>query len=226
MERQRSRSTSHKGSPRVEEDQDRLAGVELRDGQRGLDPLAFNACHSACAPSSQLDDAVTRLSRNNRSLFRQTATGLALLLLLFLLPPCAAKHMPDWSKVQALSPGVITRVQLDKNEAPSGGRKIKGFFSSATDTSITLLFADGRTRTIEKRVVRTVRVRRPFKKRYTGFVIGAAVAVVTGLLYGLPGGDISPLFKFLIPLFYTVPATVAGFFMMPTKLVYRAQQTP
>ena len=160
-------------------------------------------------------------------LFRMTtATGLVLLLLLFLLPPCAAKHMPDWSKVQALSPGVITRVQLDKNEAPSGGRKIKGFFSSATDTSITLLFADGRTRTIEKRVVRTVRVRRPFKKRYTGFVIGAAVAVVTGLLYGLPGGDYSLLGKFLIPIFYTVPATVAGFFMMPTKLVYRAQQTP
>ena len=70
---------------------------------------------------------MTRLSRNNRSLFRQTATGLALLLLLFLLPPCAAKHMPDWPKVQALSPGVITRVQLDKNEAPSGARKIKGF---------------------------------------------------------------------------------------------------
>ena len=174
----------------------------------------------------QLDDAVTRLSRNNRSLFRQTATGLVLLLLLFLLPPCAAKHMPDWSKVQALSPGVITRVQLDKNEAPSGARKIKGFFSSATDTSIVLLFADGRTRTIEKRVVRTVRVRRPFKKRYTGFVIGAAVAVGTGIMYGPHGGDISPLFKFLFPVFYTVPATVAGFFMMPTKLVYRAQQTP
>ena len=107
---------------------------------------------------------MTRLSRNNRSLFRQTATGLALLLLLFLLPPCAAKHMPDWPKVQALSPGVITRVQLDKNEAPSGARKIKGFFSSATDTSIVLLFADGRTRTIEKRVVRTVRVRRPVQE--------------------------------------------------------------
>ena len=159
-------------------------------------------------------------------LFRKTtATGLVLLLLLFLLPPCAAKHMPDWSRVQALSPGVITRVQLDKNEAPSGARKIKGFFSSATDTSITLLFADGRTRTIEKRAVRTVRVRRPFKKRYTGFVIGAAVAVGTGILYGR-AGDYDLSGKLLIPIIITVPATVAGFFMMPTKLVYRAQQTP
>ena len=154
------------------------------------------------------------------------------LLLLPAIAPAQVKENPqaskfaDWSRVQALSPGVITRVQLDKNEAPSGARKIKGFFSSATDTSIVLLFADGRTRTIEKRVVRTVRVRRPFKKRYTGFVIGAAVAVGTGILYGSPGGDISPSAKFLIPLFFTVPATVAGFFMMPTKLVYRAQQTP
>ena len=159
-------------------------------------------------------------------LFRMTtATGLVLLLLLFLLPPCAAKHMPDWSKVQAVPRGTKTQVLLYKNEAPSGARKIKGFFSSATDTSITLLFADGRTRTIEKRVVRTVRVRRPFKKRYTGWVIGAAVAVGTGILYGGPG-DYSLSGKVLIPIIITVPATVAGFFMMPTRLVYRAQQTP
>ena len=31
------------GSPRVEEDQAGLAGVELHDGQRGLDPLALDA---------------------------------------------------------------------------------------------------------------------------------------------------------------------------------------
>ena len=56
-----------------------------------------------------------------------TATGLVLLLLLFLLPPCAAKHMPDWSKVQAVPRGTKTQVLLYKNEAPSGARKIKGF---------------------------------------------------------------------------------------------------
>ena len=33
-------------------------------------------------------------------LFRMTtATGLALLLLLSILPSCAARHMPDWSRV-------------------------------------------------------------------------------------------------------------------------------
>ena len=35
------------GSPRVEEDQAGLAGVELHDGQRGLDPLAFDTGHHA-----------------------------------------------------------------------------------------------------------------------------------------------------------------------------------
>ena len=82
-----------------------------------------------------------------------------------------------------------------------------------------------RTRTIEKRTVRTVRVRRPFKERYTGFVIGAAVAARDG--YSLrPRWGLRSLRKLLIPIIITVPATVAGFFMMPTKLVYRAQQTP
>ena len=47
-----------------------------------------------------------------------TATGLVLLLLLFLLPPCAAKHMPDWSRVQAVPPKTKIEVQLYKDEAP------------------------------------------------------------------------------------------------------------
>ena len=92
-----------------------------------------------------------------------------------------------------------------------------------------LLFADGRDTHNEKRVVRTVAPVNGARSRngYTGFLLSEQpVAVGTGIMYGLHGGDISPLFKFLFPVFYTVPATVAGFFMMPTKLVYRAQQTP
>ena len=156
--------------------------------------------------------------------------GFLCLLLLPAIAPAQVKENPrpskfaDWSRVQALSPGVVTRVRLDKNEAPSGARKIKGFFSSATDASIVLLFADGRTRTIEKRAVRTVRVRRPFKKRYTGWGIGAAVAVWTGILYGR-AYDYSLSGKIIFPAIITAPATVAGFFMMPTRLVYRAPQT-
>ena len=67
------------------------------------------------------EDAVTRLTGNNGGLFGKTmATGLALLLLPFILPACAARHMPDWSRVQAVSPKTKTEVQLYKDEVPQG----------------------------------------------------------------------------------------------------------
>ena len=138
-------------------------------------------------------------------------------------------HLPkvsDWNRIHALSPGVVTRVKILKDEAPRGERNVKGFFSSSTDTSITILFQDGTVRTIEKGVISTVRVRRPFNKRYTGWAIGISTAAITGYLYAGPGtGDISPSAGFIIPALITVPATVAGFFMMPTRLVYRAPRT-
>lgn len=133
----------------------------------------------------------------------------------------------DWNRVHTVSPGVVTRVKIIKDEAPRGERNIKGFFSSSTDTSITILFRDGTTRTIEKGTVSTVRVRRPFKKRTTGWVIGISTAVITAYLYAGPGtGDISPSAKIIIPTLITAPAAVAGFFMMPTRLVYRAPRSP
>lgn len=129
----------------------------------------------------------------------------------------------DWNRIHALSPGVVTRVKTLKDEAPSGHRNVKGFFSSSTDTSITVLFRDGTARTVKKGVISTVRVRRPFKKRYTGWAIGISTAAITGYLYAGPGtSDISPSFKFIFPALFTAPAMVAGFFMMPTRLVYRA----
>ena len=139
-------------------------------------------------------------------------------------------HLPkasDWNRIHALSPGVITRVKILKDEAPRGERNVKGFFSSSTDHSITILFQNGTTRTIEKAVISTVKVRRPFKKRITGWVIGISTAIVTGYLYAGPGtGDISPSAQFIIPALITAPAALAGFFMMPTKLVYRALGAP
>ncbi len=136
-------------------------------------------------------------------------------------------HLPkagDWNRIHALSPGEITRVKILKKEAPRGERNVKGFFSSSTDTSITILFQNGTTRTIEKGAISTVRVRRPFRKRTTGWVIGISTAVITGIYFG-GLEDFTLLSKFLVPLVYTVPATVIGFFMMPTRLVYRAPRT-
>ena len=56
------------GSARVEEDQDCLAVSKLRDGPRGLDPLALGSCHTAVGSSSasklgsQVPCAVPRLA--------------------------------------------------------------------------------------------------------------------------------------------------------------------
>ena len=137
-------------------------------------------------------------------------------------------HLPkasDWNRIHALSPGVTTRVKILKDEAPRGERNIKGFFSSSTDHSITILFQNGTTRTIEKAVISTVRVRRPFKKRITGWIIGTSTVITTSIYFG-GVDDFTLLSKFLAPLVYIVPATVTGFFMMPTRLVYRALGAP
>ena len=104
-------------------------------------------------------------------LFRKTTiTGLALLLFLSILPGCAARHMPDWSRVQAVPPKTKTEAQLYKDKASKGSRKVKGRFDSATTDSLTLRLKDGQTRTLEKSAVRKVLTRRPFSKRWPGWV--------------------------------------------------------
>ena len=127
---------------------------------------------------------MTRLTGNNGGLFtKTTATGLALLLLLSILPSCAARHMPDWSRVQAVPPKTKTDVHLYKDEAHQGSRKIKGRFDSAAADSITLKLKDGQTRTLEKQAVHKVLTRRPFSKRKPGWIaLGVAFGVMQTLL--------------------------------------------
>ena len=122
-------------------------------------------------------------TRNNGGLFRKTAaTGLMLSLFLSLLPGCVARHMPDWSRVQAVPPQTKTEVQLYKDKAPQGSRKIKGHLHSVTTDSITLKLKDGQARTLEKSAVRKVLTRRPFSKRLPGWV---ALGVTFGVLQTL-----------------------------------------
>ena len=110
---------------------------------------------------------------------KTTASALALLLSLSLLPSCAARHTPDWSRVQAVPPKTKTDVHLYKDEAHQGSRKIKGRFDSAAADSITLKLKDGQTRTLEKSAVRKVLTRRPFAKRWPGWVaLGVAFATL------------------------------------------------
>ena len=112
------------------------------------------------------------------------ATGLALLLLPFILPACAARHMPDWSRVQVVPLQTKTEVQLYKDEAHQGSRKVKGRFDSAAADSITLKLRDGQTRTLEKQAVRKVLTRRPFSKRWPGWVaLGVTLAITEFFLH-------------------------------------------
>ena len=128
---------------------------------------------------------MTRLTGNNGGLFgKTTATGLALLLFLSILPACAARHMPDWSRVQVVPLQTKTEVQLYKDEAHQGSRKIKGRFDSAAADSITLKLKDGQTRTLEKQAVRKVLTRRPFSKRKPGWIaLGVAFAITEFFLH-------------------------------------------
>ena len=118
-------------------------------------------------------------TRNNGGLFRKTtASALALLLSLSLLPSCAARHMPDWSRVQAVPLQTKTEVQLYEDGAPQGSRKVKGRFDSATADSVTLTLEDGQTRRLPKSSVRKVLTRRPFLKRKPGWIaLGVAFAI-------------------------------------------------
>ena len=145
------------------------------------------------------------LTGNNGTFFRKTtAAGLVPLLLLIGLQICAAKHMPDWSRVQAVPSGRPTTVRLYKDEAPQGSQKIKGRFDSATTGSITLRLKDGQTRTLEKSAVRKVLTRRPFAKRWPGWVaLGVPVAIV-GIVSNARG--IAPDHTATLYLALTLPA--------------------
>ncbi len=91
----------------------------------------------------------------------------------------AGAKKADWSKVQAVSPKTKMEVQFYEDEAPRGDHKIRGRFHLATENTVTLTLEDGRRRTVRKQVVRKVLTRRPFKKRWPGWVaLGVAAALV------------------------------------------------
>lgn len=109
--------------------------------------------------------------RNNDGRLRTIlATGLVPLLLLTGLPGCVARHMPDWSKVQAVAPDTKTEVQLYKEKSSQRSQKIKGRFFSATAGSVTLKLKNGQTETFQRKNVRKVLTRRPVAHRWPGWL--------------------------------------------------------
>ena len=152
-------------------------------------------------------------TRNYGGLFRKTtATGLMLLLFLSILPGCAARHMPDWSRVQAVPPATKTEVQLYEDVAPQASRKIKGRFKSSTDGSITLRLKDGQSRTLQKQAVRKVLTRRPFSKRKPGWI---ALGVTLGIL-SLKWTDHHPISTPQAHAVFTLP--IAGAFFYGSRM--------
>ena len=162
---------------------------------------------------------MTTPTRNNGGFFRKTTTtGLALLLFLSILPGCAARHMPDWSRVQVVPLQTKAEVQLYKDEAPQGIRKIQGRLHLATTDSITLALKDGQTRTLEKSAVRKVRTRRPFLKRWPGWValgVGLGVSQMWGALTGISSDPGNALFYIA----HTAPA-VPFFLLSGMERIY------
>ena len=149
---------------------------------------------------------------------KTTASALALLLSLSLLPSCAARHTPDWSRVQAVPPKTKTDVHLYKDEAHQGSRKIKGRFDSAAADSITLKLKDGQTRTLEKQAVRKVLTRRPFSKRWPGWVAMAIPLLLLELYFsGEPPGVAGRLHGHAIT---TLPTAAAFFYGSRMKGIY------
>ncbi len=116
-----------------------------------------------------------------------------LLLVLAGWPPTAAawKTRPDWSKVQAVKPGTHIKVLLFKDQAPRGSRKIKGYFHSATDDSLTVERKDGQRHTFPKAAVRKVLVHRSPGKRYQIWVTAAVSAAIVSPAMR-PSSDYTP----------------------------------
>ena len=139
---------------------------------------------------------------------KATAAGLIPLLLLTVLPGCVARHMPDWSGVQAVKPDTKTEVQLYRDSTLKGTRKIKGRFLSATDDSVTLKLKGGQTETFQKETIRKVRTRRPLGKRWQGWVALGVSALLVSQLGNLDGPESNRVY---IQLLTTLPIATASF---------------
>ena len=127
--------------------------------------------------------------------------------------------MPNWSRVQAVPPKTKIEVQLYKDEAPQESRKVKGRFDSAATGSVTLTLKDGQTRTLEKSAVRKVLTRRPFSKRWPGWI---ALGVTLTILAAMPldSDDPRPISSPQAHATITLPAAAAFFYGSRMKGIY------
>ena len=158
-----------------------------------------------------------------RNVTRVISTGLIPLLILGPVSGCVARHMPDWSKVEALPPGTKIEIQLYKDadlgqkslRPAAASRKIKGDFISATphevsisDESQVSLHTKGFGQVVPRKLVRKVLAERELGKRWAGWVaLGIGLAVGLNAFRAeadyVPGAQV--LIGLAIPIGISVP---------------------
>ena len=158
-------------------------------------------------------------NKSGGGLRNTTAAGLVPLLLLASVPGCTARHIPDWSTVQAVKPDTKTEVTLYKDRAPSGvEQKFRGRALSTTDNSVTLelterYYRDGQIRTFQKSDVRKVLAPRSISERWPGwaalFISAGVGALIT--VAGPAGGHLTGATKILATLILPVPISIPFF---------------
>lgn len=158
---------------------------------------------------------------NQKTLFRKIiATGLVPVLLIMVLSGCGGpkRHMPTWSRVQAVSPQTKTEVRLYKDEAPEGSRRVEGRFHSATDDFVTLTLPDGQNRTFQKQSVREFLTHRSFWKRWPGW---AALGIFTIPLWlALPIRDEDPMRGLWVGAVLATPVSALFFYGSRMRGIY------
>ena len=158
-----------------------------------------------------------RTNKSGERLRKTTAAGLAPLLLLASLPGCTARHVPDWSTVQAVKPDTKTEVTLYKDRTPSGvGQKFRGRVLSTTDNSVTLelterYYRDGQIRTFQKSDVRKVLAPRSISERWPGWSALFVSAGVGALITVRSRGHLTGATQILATLILPVPISIPFF---------------
>ncbi len=164
-------------------------------------------------------------ARSEGILVTKTMIKIVLTALLFMVfPACTARHMSDWSRVQAVASPTPTRVQLYNDEAPPEHRRVRGRFHSATPGSITLTLPDGQRRTLHKRAVRKVLTRRPFAKRSPGWAAMGITAAILEFFLAIDGqpsavgrARVHAMFTFPIGAAFLYGSRMGGIYEVPPK---------
>ena len=161
-------------------------------------------------------------ARSHEGFFMKAMERGLTLLLMVILPGCTARHLPDWSQVQAVSPQTKIEVQLYEDETPQGSRKVKGRFQSATADALTLMLKDGQARTLQKPTVRKVLTRRPLSERWPGWTALAGTFGVLQTLLSMSASvdNVSGSTMVGVHAVFTLPITAAFFYGSRMEGIY------